>query len=149
MDTNAHNRFHFFLSGRQGGGALLEMAIVLPVFILLFIAIVDFGLYFNKRNVAQSAAWNGAKECLGPPGGLPMADGASLLSTSVMAQTLPPLISYDTSATNGLAQIPQCSAQSSGGATYMVVTVSVKGTMMSFFTKTLRLYPINAVGLAN
>lgn len=149
MDTSAHNRFHFFLSGRERGGALLEMAIVLPVFIFLFIAIVDFGLYFNKKNVAQSAAWNGAKECIGPLGGSPMTDGAPLLATSVMAQTLPPLISYDTSAPNGLVQIPQCSAQNSGGAAYMMVTVSVQGSMLSFFTKTMGLYPIIAVGIAN
>jgi Flp pilus assembly protein TadG len=129
---------------QQTGSAIIEMAIVLPVFIFLLIAIIDFGLYFNKRNVAQSAAWNGAKECIG------QADGTQLSSTSVMAQTLPPLISYNTADSNGLVQIPQCQEKSSGGATYMMVTVSVKGNMTSFFTNTLLgLYPINAVGIAN
>ena len=134
----------FFKTKQQTGSAIIEMAIVLPVFIFLLIAIIDFGLYFNKRNVAQSAAWNGAKECIG------QANGTALGPASIMAQTLPPLISYDTEDANGLTQVPTCQQQNSGGATYMMVTVSVKGTMTSFFTNTLLgLYPIKAVGIAN
>lgn len=124
-----HDKLSRLLRG-QKGSALIEMAIVLPLFIFLFIAIVDFGLYFNKRNVAQSAAWNGAKEC---------ANGNSPIS--IVNQTL----SYASMA-NDLVSTPVCS-QPSG--TYYTVTVTITGNMLSPITSALGLYDIRAVGVSN
>jgi Flp pilus assembly protein TadG len=125
------------LTGNQKGGAMVEMAIVLPFFIFLFIAIVDFGLYFNMKNVAQSAAWNGAKEYV--------ASKTPANVTSVVRATLDPLLSDE-----ALALItPTSTTTSAGGATYSMTQVIVAGNMLSPFTTALGLYPITAVGIAN
>nr|MDA3834040.1 hypothetical protein [Spirochaetales bacterium] len=101
--------------------------------------------------VAQSAAWNGAKECvaLANATSFATANGTTLSSTSVLAKTLPPLIAYETAEPNGLTQAPQCTSMNTGGADYMQVTVSVQGNMISLFTTALGLYPLPVVGIAN
>jgi Flp pilus assembly protein TadG len=107
------------------------MAIVLPVFIFLFVAIVDFGLYFNKRNVAQSAAWNGAKACVAGNDHLVI----------INATLLPLKAELDTPS-------PSCTDSTTVPA-YKIITVKIKGNMLSPFTTALGLYPITAVGIAN
>ncbi len=114
---------------------MIETAIMIPFFIFLLIAIIDFGLYFNTKNVAQSAAWNGAKECVA--GNSPIA---------IVQATLQPILSAD-----DLSLVtPSCSTESAGGgATYSMTQVIVAGNMLSPFTTALGLYPITAVGIAN
>jgi Flp pilus assembly protein TadG len=127
----------------QNGNAMIEMAIVLPIFIFLFVAIVDFGLYFNTKNVAQSAAWNGAKECVEYSAGVYESTAIAQATTAIVKATLEPLLS-----TSDLAAVTAgCSA--AGGGTYWRTSVSVPGNMLSPFTTALGLYPITAVGIAN
>ncbi|MEN8141794.1 MAG: TadE family protein [Thermodesulfobacteriota bacterium] len=45
----------------QQGGAMVELAIAIPVFMGLLLAVVDFGLFFNNRVALQTAAYNYAK----------------------------------------------------------------------------------------
>ncbi len=45
----------------QRGSALLEFAAVLPLFLALFLATVDFSQFYLERMAAYSAAYNGAK----------------------------------------------------------------------------------------
>jgi Flp pilus assembly protein TadG len=137
MPVKLRHICHHCSTHDQSGSAIVEMALVLPIFIFLFIAIVDFGLYFNARNVAHSAAWNGAKEYV--------ASNSSANVTSVVRATLDPLLSDD-----ALALItPTSTTTSSGGANYTVTQVIVAGNMLSPFTTSLGLYPITAIGIAN
>jgi hypothetical protein len=122
----------------QNGNAMIEMAIVLPVFIFLFVAFVDFGLYFNKKNVAQSAAWNGAKDCVTTSGGSPLA---------IVKETLAPLLSV-TELANDVAAT--CTPDTVGVTIIRRVTVTVAGDMLApFIPDALDPYPIIAVGIAN
>jgi Flp pilus assembly protein TadG len=46
---------------RQRGAALVEFAIVLPVLLLMFTAMIDFGLIFQRFLVLTNAAREGAR----------------------------------------------------------------------------------------
>ena len=124
----------FYFSTNQKGSAMIEMAIVLPVFIGLLVAIIDFGMYFNIRNVAQSAAWNGAKACVDtkPPAPIVQATLSTILSSTAVQKIN-----------------PTCSTETTGGVQYQKVIVKVKGGMLSPFTTALGLYPITVTGIAN
>ena len=61
-------RFRAFRAGLQAfagryehGQAMVELAIVLPVLLLLLIAIVQFALVYHARDVATTAAQEGAR----------------------------------------------------------------------------------------
>jgi hypothetical protein len=110
------------LTENQKGGAVIEVAIVLPVFIFLFVAIVDFGLYFNKRNVAQSAVYNAAKECPAP-----------FSKSSIGGLTLETMDLFDSV---NMTPAPSCADHGD----YYKVDIRIKGTMMSPFTSALGLY---------
>ena len=116
----------------QRGSALIETAIVLPIFIFVLIAIFDFGMYFNARNVAQSAAWNGAKAC---------SSGAS--PNDIIKTTLG-CANIDITDEDITAECPVA------GKSYNKVTVTIAGsTTTTFFTSMVNLYPMTTVGIAN
>jgi Flp pilus assembly protein TadG len=46
---------------RERGAELIELALVLPILLLLFAAIVDFGLLFQRYLVVSNAAREGAR----------------------------------------------------------------------------------------
>lgn len=47
---------------RDGGAALLEMALVLPILVMLLMGIIEFGRAYNTMVSIQSAAREGARE---------------------------------------------------------------------------------------
>jgi len=47
--------------GRERGAGLIELALVLPMLLLMFAAIVDFGLLFQRYAVISNAAREGAR----------------------------------------------------------------------------------------
>lgn len=47
--------------GREHGNALVEFALVLPLLLLVFAGIVDFGLLFQRLEVLTNAAREGAR----------------------------------------------------------------------------------------
>lgn len=46
----------------QQGAAMVELALVIPLFLAVLLAVIDFGLYFNNRVALQTAAYNYAKQ---------------------------------------------------------------------------------------
>jgi Flp pilus assembly protein TadG len=48
---------------RQRGGALVEFAITLPLFMLMIIGMLEYGYYFYIANSATAAAREGARQC--------------------------------------------------------------------------------------
>lgn len=50
-----------FLLKRKTGQSLVEMALVLPVILLLLTAVIDFGLLFNNYLVVSNASREGAR----------------------------------------------------------------------------------------
>lgn len=117
---------------------MIELAIVIPMFILLLVAICDFGIYFNKRIVAQTAAFNDAKECN-------LTQGASLTQYSAGAKTLNTLMPIE----DFLTTIDRTCTEkdtSFGGTTYWEVQMTVAGNELSF-TNILNLYPFTVTGI--
>lgn len=123
--------------GNQSGSAFIEFAIVMPVFLFIIVAIVDFGLYFNKRNVAQSAAYNAAKACNKDL----RADGYVIQANSPGYVTLETL----KIATNKeLKNSPTCSIT----ANYYKVDMTIGGNLLSPLTSLLGLYDFTVTGIA-
>jgi Flp pilus assembly protein TadG len=48
-------------SGRQGGNVALELALVLPLFLLLLAGIVDLGMMFWEKQILTNATREGAR----------------------------------------------------------------------------------------
>jgi len=48
---------------RQRGGALVEFAITVPLLMMMFIGMVEFGYYFYVANSVTGAAREGARQC--------------------------------------------------------------------------------------
>lgn len=48
---------------RQRGGALVEFAITLPLFMLMIVGMLEYGYYFYIANSATAAAREGARQC--------------------------------------------------------------------------------------
>src|SRR6266511_3479906 len=46
---------------REGGQTMVELALVLPVLLIILIAIVQFALVYHARDVATTAAQEGAR----------------------------------------------------------------------------------------
>ena len=75
------------LSGRTDRGAsAVEFALTLPVFIILFIGIIEFGWYFFVQHTIQYATREGMRlalvgRTLPGPGGNPMTREASIIQT--------------------------------------------------------------------
>lgn len=92
--------------GSQGGNALIEMAFVLPLLLVVFAGIVDFGLLFQRYEVLTNAVREGARVAVLP--GYSPADvqarvtqyvGEGLGSAAAQAVTFP-------SAENGPITLP-------------------------------------------
>lgn len=49
------------IRNRQGGGAAVEFAIVLPVFCLVLFGIIDYGWYFYQRTAVANAVRDGVR----------------------------------------------------------------------------------------
>ena len=47
--------------GRERGGVLVEFAMVVPILLVIFAGIVDFGLMMQRREVVTNAAREGAR----------------------------------------------------------------------------------------
>ena len=111
---------------------MLEMALAVPVFVGLLLAMVDFGMYFTTRSVLQSAAYNGAKM-------------ACLDTTKVAAtvnETVGTLVDHSRITITGPTAI--------GADPLKRYQVQLKctGAAISPFTSALGLYPITTTGLA-
>ena len=52
--------------GRRPGGAVLDMALVLPVLLYLAFGTVEYGYYFYVKHNVQSAAREGARAAIVP-----------------------------------------------------------------------------------
>ncbi len=128
------NRIFFMPIRDQRGSVLIEMAIILPIFLLILIAIADFGLFFNKLNIAQSAAFSGAVYCNNK-------NGASTFAAGTPA--------YDTLASFNLVD-DMSSTYSCGptGAPYWQVDITIEGNMLTPFTSAIQLYPFTVTGIA-
>ena len=130
---------HFFKKLNQRGAAMLEMALTIPLFVALLLALVDFGMYFTTRSVLQSAAYNGAKTAC--------VDSAANVDTMVKTTvgTVVDLIKYPTKITItpatfiGVAPLRRAK---------VVLSCSGEGTTPSIFTSGLGLYPITTTGVA-
>ncbi len=62
MLTGFHTGLHRFrAAGRTRGAELVEFALVLPVLLLVFAAIVDFALMFRSFEIVTNAAREGAR----------------------------------------------------------------------------------------
>lgn len=119
----------------QRGAAMLEMALVIPVFMGLLLALVDFGMYFTTRSVLQSAAYNGAKTGCG---GGSSAEVGTAVSNTVSTVVDPAKIS-----------IPSQGFLDSGTALQRYrVQLSCSGASLSVFTGALDMYPIATTGMA-
>jgi Flp pilus assembly pilin Flp len=68
-DARRCSRGHAFRDRRdQSGAAAVEMAIILPVLVLLMFGIVEFGLAFNRLQGVHAAAREGARVGAVSPG---------------------------------------------------------------------------------
>ncbi len=64
-------------TGRARGSVLIEFVIVLPVFLLLLLASIDWGWYFVLRETAVNATREGARAGSVAPSGLALTDAAT------------------------------------------------------------------------
>ena len=70
LATTLHRRRHGRLDGRSERGAVLvELAMVVPILVLLIMGIVDYAVLFNQkiglRGGVREAAWNGSRGIFG------------------------------------------------------------------------------------
>jgi len=66
---------------RSRGAVLIEFVIVLPVFLLLLLAAIDWGWYFVLRETAVNATREGARVGSVAPAGMATADAALAVQT--------------------------------------------------------------------
>lgn len=129
----------------QQGAAMVELAIALPLFLALLLAVVDFGLYFNKRIVLQAAAYNYTNEAA--------ANDCKAPNRTIIDDTVKNIISdskttvsftgeaIDSGATHALPPTARYRVQ---------LTYKGKNTLLSAFTKNLPgLYPMTAIGISH
>ena len=74
---------------RPHGSVLIEFVIVLPVFLLLLLASIDWGWYFVLRETAVNATREGARVGSVAPAGL-AADDAALAVQTYLTNSLGP-----------------------------------------------------------
>jgi Flp pilus assembly protein TadG len=77
------------LRGRPRGAVLIEFVIVLPVFLLLLLAAIDWGGYFVLRETAVNATREGARVGSVAPAGM-AADDAALAVQTYLTNSLGP-----------------------------------------------------------
>ena len=109
----------FTKSRDQRGAAAVEMAIVLPILILLVFGIVQWSIYFNRLQGLQAAAREGARVAA-----LPQSTQADVKSkvTDALSGVLPsgtsPVITVSPSSSN------PCDLQPSGTSVTVTVTTN-------------------------
>ena len=64
--ARGHRRSRVFARGRRPGGAVLDMALVLPILLYLAFGTVEYGYYFYVKHNVQSAAREGARAAIVP-----------------------------------------------------------------------------------
>ena len=115
----------------EGGNALIEFAIVLPLMLLILFGMIDFGLFFQRYQVVTNAAREGARIAVLP--GYEDDDVALRVTTFLSAAGLTePLLSPPT---------PVRTCEALGGKWIDVVSVTVEypysysaiGTFVSYF----------------
>lgn len=118
---------------------MVELALAIPVFIAVLLAVVDFGLYFNKRIVLQAAAYNYAKD----------AANASCASTNrqIIDDTVTALISNSTTTVTITSEAPSTTIPQNYQATIQYQPAAP--SLLSIFTQGTTLYPITTTGVAH
>lgn len=95
-------------TGRERGSVTIEMVIIFPVLLIVLFGSVQTGLWFHNRNIAMTAAQEGARAA------------AAYESTSAAGQE-----SADNFATAAGGQDPTVTVSKTG--TLVTVTVSLEG----------------------
>lgn len=128
----------FTLLGNQRGAAMLEMALAIPLFMALLLALVDFGMYFTTRSVLQSAAYNGAKTAC-----IDLTQVQTVVTETV--GTVVDTATYPISPT--VTPLP-AGADDTDPLWRYKVELSCSGATLSIFTSALGLYETKTTGLA-
>jgi Flp pilus assembly protein TadG len=68
MDRPAGGRLARLRADRERGASAVEYAVLIPVFLVLAFMIIQAGIYYYARNVAQSAAEDAARSARATPG---------------------------------------------------------------------------------
>jgi PKD repeat protein len=110
---------------RSRGQALVEFALILPVFLLLLVIAVDFGRlffsYIQIHNAAREAAAFGARQ---PTNTVEMAD-AAVRETSSQAQRGENAVTLTTACANQVGTSIACSSATGGAGAGNTITVRV------------------------
>ena len=123
---------------------MVELAIALPLFLALLLAVVDFGLYFNKRIVLQAAAYNYTNEAA--------ANNCQDPGRKIIDETVKNIISDSTTTISFTGKaIDSGYTPARPTARYRVqLTYNGKNTLLSVFTKNIPgLYPMTAIGVSH
>ncbi len=123
---------------------MVELAIALPLFLALLLAVVDFGLYFNKRIVLQAAAYNYTNEAA--------ANDCKAPQRTIIDDTVKNVISDSKTSVSFKGQaIDSGATPVLPTARYRVkLTYNGKSTLLSAFTQNIPgLYPMTAVGVSH
>jgi hypothetical protein len=68
MERPAGGRLARLRADRERGASAVEYAVLIPVFLVLAFMIIQAGIYYYARNVAQSAAEDAARSARATPG---------------------------------------------------------------------------------
>ncbi len=121
-------------SKRKRGQAMVEFALVLPIFMLVLSGILDFGFALYTRMTVINAAREGARAAVMVPANTDIttvAQAASISSAAGAGLTLsaPAVTCYQTSASPSSTTVIPCNTAVSGDT----VSVAVSYTYHSFF----------------
>ena len=106
---------------RQSGGAVLEMALVLPILLYLAFGTVEFGYFFYVKHNVQSAAREGARAAIVPSA--TTSDVTTAISNSMTAAGLGSS-GYTTSITDTSNNAVRVSSVAAGTAIKVTVNCS-------------------------
>jgi Flp pilus assembly protein TadG len=107
----------------EQGQAVVEMAIILPVLLMLLLSIWQFGVVYDKWQNLNGAAREGARAAIVAPQGQELADAKSAANTAVAGQLS--LSSFSLTATN-LAGSPAYKATACSSYAINILGVVVK-----------------------
>ena len=74
-----HSPFH----RNQRGTALVELALILPLLVVMFVGVVDFGLFIREHQILQNAAREGARYSALPANYMLMSSNPSAIESSI------------------------------------------------------------------
>ena len=75
--------------GERGQG-LVEMALILPVLLLLIVGMLEFARAWNVKQVITDAAREGARLAVAPDGGVTQAEVRAAIDTALSRSGIPP-----------------------------------------------------------